>query len=128
MRAIAILAAAALSAACSGHQLRRTEAETYLALAGEPVEEVRAFRLTGWRPLDREHLVLWRSANDAFLIRVQQPCIHLEFAHRIGVDYQAPVLRRRFDAVIVQGQRCRIESIRPLDDRVVRRALRDVRG
>ncbi len=128
MRPILAAAAIVLLSGCAGTELRRAEAEAYLTHAGEPVEQVTAFRLTGWRPIDREHVVLWRSANEAYLIRVQQPCIHLEFAHRIGVEYQAPVLRSRFDAILVEGQRCRIESIRPVDDRVVRRSLRHVRG
>jgi hypothetical protein len=128
MRLLLLTSLLSLLAACAGRELRQMEAEAYLSHAGEPVDEVTAFRLTGWRPLDREHVVLWRSANDAYVIRVQQPCIHLEFAQRIGVEYQAPVLRRKFDAILVEGQRCRIESIRPVDDRVVRKALRSVRG
>lgn len=127
-RSFLIPAALILLAGCAGRELRQAEAEAYLAHAGEPVEQVTAFRLTGWRPLDREHVVLWRNARDAYVIRVQQPCLHLEFAQRIGVEYQAPVLRRKLDAILVEGQRCRIESIRPVDDRVVRKALRPVRG
>jgi hypothetical protein len=117
-----------LLAGCASKSLREAEAQAYLKHAGEPVEEVRAFRLTNWRPLDRDHLVVWRSVNDAFVIRVSGPCPNLEFADRIAVHYRAPVLRSRFDWVMVEGQRCPIDVIRPVDYRDVRRELRGVRA
>ncbi len=121
--AIAVLSLLML-AGCSGKSLRDDEAQLFFANAGEPVREIRAFRLTNWRSLDRDHLVIWRSVNDAYLIKVSGPCTNLEFAQTISVDYRAPVLRSRFDAIRVEGYRCPIETIRPVNYRQVREEMR----
>jgi hypothetical protein len=127
-RMILPLLALALSVGCASKTLREEEAKLYFAHAGDPVEEIRAFRLNNWRPLDRDHLVIWRSVNEAYLLKVSGPCTNLEFAQEITVDYRAPVLRSRFDAIRVEGYRCPIDSIRPVDYPRVRQELRNRRG
>jgi hypothetical protein len=128
IRLLAVLTVAAFAAGCATKSARDAEAQAYFKHMGEPVDEVRAFRLTDWRPLDRYHLVVWRSVNDAFVIRVQEPCTNIDFAQSLAIDYQAPVLRSRFDHVRIDGDRCRIEEIRPVDYRLVRQEMRSVRG
>jgi hypothetical protein len=128
VRLLSILAAVLVAAGCATKSAREAEAQVYFRHMGDPVEEVRAFRLTDWRPLDRYHLVVWRSVNDAFVIRVQEPCTNIDFAQTVAVEYRAPVLRSRFDWVLVDGDRCRIEWIRPVDYRDVRKDMRAARG
>ncbi|HRQ64599.1 MAG TPA: DUF6491 family protein [Xanthomonadaceae bacterium] len=128
IRLLAMTIAVAVVAGCATKPARHAEAQAYFKHMGEPVEDVRAFRLTDWRPLDRYHLVVWRSVNEAFVIRVQEPCTNIDFARSVAVEFQAPVLRSRFDFVRIDGDRCRIEEIRPVDYRLVRQEMRTVRG
>lgn len=102
--------------------------------AGEPVDRIRSFTLTDWRSLGPTHLAVWRGPRDAWLIRVAEPCLGLEFAHTIGLTTSGGTVSARFDRIEFRDslgssrrEQCRIEEIRVVDYPKVREAERAAR-
>lgn len=101
-------------------QTRQTQAEAlarYLPYAGAPVDSFRFFDLTSWELVAPDKVVVWPRLNEAYLLTVDQPCSELQWARAIGVTSTAGTVSRRFDAVTVGRERCRINEIRPIDYR-----------
>lgn len=104
----------------------RTDPETdpayarFAAIAGEPQDSVRFFRIYHWQALGERSLVLWLGREEPYLIDMRERCRDLgkELFLRIA-DYQRPgrnVLRARWSSIFTRdGQDCRIGSIRALD-------------
>jgi len=126
-----LLAAAmlALLAACSStvprHESDAQQRARYAAYAGEPQD---SFTWLGsyysWDALGDNHLVLFTTPNDAYLITVQPPCTDLNFAQAIGLTATASTVHARLDSVIVKGWRCPINEIRKLDYTKMRADMR----
>jgi len=124
-----LLAATAALSACAGMPKRENEQATldrYMDFAGQPVESFSYLgRFDGWRSLGRDKLVVWTGLNDAYLLTVQQPCLDLEFANRIGLTSTTGTVSRGFDAVRVgRHERCTITEIRPVNYKDLRAAER----
>jgi hypothetical protein len=68
---------------------------------------------------------VWTTLHDAYLIEVDAPCTGLEFAQTIGLSSTNKRVHRRFDAVLLENQRCRIERIVEVDGRGLRAARRE---
>lgn len=83
--------------------------------AGEPIDEIRRFRLQRWRTLGERTVAVWISPQEVFLIDVARPCRSLEYAKTLGAVARQRILAARFDHLSVEGERCRIERIRPVD-------------
>ncbi|MCK9489776.1 MAG: DUF6491 family protein [Xanthomonadales bacterium] len=131
MRTLFVLAACLLLAACAAAaqrmQMEREELAIYQSHAGEPVDQVRTFRMHGWQAVADRSLLLETRLNQWYLVDVFGPCQGLQFAHTIGVRAAMNMLRARFDHIVVDGQSCRIESIRPVDARAAREEIRELR-
>ena len=108
--------------------------EFYRANAGEPVRSFHSpSRLWGWRALGDSALTVWTSSNQGFLLELSQRCPDLSFASSIGLTTRTSRVSAGFDSVVihrggVQGSRttCRIDTIRPLNTRVVKESRHDL--
>lgn len=121
------LALAACASAAQRMQMEREELAIYHSHAGEPVDQVRTFRLHGWQAVADDTLLLETRLNQWYLVEVFGPCHGLQFAQTIGVRAAMNMLRARFDHIVVDGQACRIESIRPVDAKAAREQVREQR-
>lgn len=114
-----LLIAAALLAACSGIPLKQREAaerSRFEAYAGKPVDHFTWLtQYEGWEPISPDQLVVWTDINQAYLITVFHPCTDLMFAHRIALTPFANTVYAHFDPVHVEGWRCIINTIQPVD-------------
>jgi Family of unknown function (DUF6491) len=119
LRVAWLLVAAALLAACSGIPLEQRDAAErarYEAYAGKPVDHFTWLtNYQGWEPISPDQLVVWTDLNTAYLITVFHPCIDLMFAHRIGLRPTADTIYAHFDSVHVEGWKCMINTIQPVD-------------
>jgi hypothetical protein len=88
----------------------------FVKYAGPPVE---GFTYLGTysdlRTLGNNELVVWTTVNDAYLIRVVDPCPQLRFANRVGLTSTDRMVNRKFDFVIADHEKCRIDSIQHVD-------------
>jgi hypothetical protein len=117
----AALIACLLCVACASTAPQRDEAllAEFQNFAGDPVQNFFFWDLrNGWQVLGREHLVVWTSPWDAFLLRVRTPCTDLPFAQNIAISSTGRWVRRGLDSVQVRNSiPCPIEEIRPVDYR-----------
>jgi hypothetical protein len=120
--ALAVLAVAGLGA-CSSTPPSVRDAQAlarYAQYAGEPVTDFRYYtHFKTFQPLGRNKVFVRTSQSDAYLLTVF-PCMNLEFASRIGLTSQFGAVRSGFDDVLVDGERCRISEIRPVNYRQMR--------
>ena len=110
---------AALLAACSSIPLKereiaeRARIESYV---GQPLRHFNWFgRFDGWKAVSQDEALIWTTPAKAYLIKVESPCEDLRFARRIGLTSTLSSVYSRYDRVLVRGQECRIELIRPVD-------------
>lgn len=116
---LALLATTALMAGCAGGTaISRSEQalEKYEPYIGEPIRGFTAFRIDSWQTVDRDHLILWTSMNDAWLITIGGSCPDLMFTDRIRVTSTGSQVST-FDKVIVRGDTCLIDTIQPINVR-----------
>jgi hypothetical protein len=136
LRTLTVLAATLLVTACATSE-RMTAAqrlEFYRAHAGEPVRSISLTgRLWGWRSLGDSALTVWTRSDQGFLLELFSRCSDLQFASSIGLTTRTGRVSAGFDSVVVQGSggqggrvTCRIDTIRPLNTRVVKEAKRDL--
>ena len=71
-------------------------------------------RISNWRPVSRDELIIWASPSKPYLVKIWRPFTSLRFVQAIGVTSTAGRVTR-FDSVIVDGQRLPIISIAALD-------------
>jgi hypothetical protein len=120
--ALTVLAVSAL-AACSSTPPAERDAQAlarYARYAGEPVSDFRFYsRLRTFQALGRDKVFVRTGNSEAYLLTVF-PCLNLEFATRIGMSSQFNAVRSGFDAVLVDGERCTISEIRPVNYRQMR--------
>ena len=128
LRGAWLLVAAALLVSCSGIPLKQREAaerNRFEAYAGKPVDHFTwLVRYEGWEPISRDQLVVWTDIDTAYLITVFHPCTDLMFARRIGLSSTADTVYAHFDSVRVEGWRCTIDTIQPVDYRRMQHDLR----
>jgi hypothetical protein len=125
-----------LVAACSTSS-RMTPAERldwYRAHAGEPVRSIAVTgRLWGWRSLGDRALTIWTRSSQGFLVELMGACPDMAIAKSIGVTTRNDRVLAGFDSIVVQragvpggSTLCRIDTIRPLNTRVVKEARSDL--
>ena len=128
LRGAWLLVAAAFLVSCSGIPLKQREAaerNRFEAYAGKPVDHFTwLVRYDGWEPISRDQLVVWTDIDTAYLITVFRPCTDLMFARRIGLSSTADTVYAHFDSVRVEGWRCTINTIQPVDYRRMQHDLR----
>jgi len=136
---IALLGALCLVSACASTAPRMTPAERlefYRANSGEPVRSFpHTGRLWGWRAIDDSALTVWTSGNRGYLLELFGRCPELTFATAIGLSTRTGRVSAGFDSVVFdartgRGMRtsCRINTIRPLNTRVVREPKSELNG
>lgn len=135
-RPMATLAAIALMALQGCATTGVTDAEklaTYRAAAGEPVSSFTYLgRISGWTPLDDEHIAVWTRPKEAWLLSFSGSCQDIEFTPMIGLTSQGSRVHAGFDKVLVDSPNsmrlpCRIREIRPLDVTRIREAEKAAR-
>jgi hypothetical protein len=128
---VALLPLLALTA-CAALKNRESDSDKlarYMDYAGEPVESFSLMGgLDGWQALGRDRVLVRTSVNRAYLLRVAEPCIDLDFANAIALTSTGSTVTRRLDAVRVGDQRCQITEIRPVDYKAVRQAAKAERA
>jgi hypothetical protein len=119
-----VLPLAALLTACASGIPQRTEGtfsevDRYLQYDQGSVGSINYFgRFDGWRPLERERLLVWDGLDNAYLISVAPPCRDLEFTNMIGFTTRVRgTISSGIDAVQTSSERCRITEIRRIDYR-----------
>jgi hypothetical protein len=116
---VAIVGLVALLAACSSTSPRLTETqqrERYASYAQPAVDSFTWLgRFYSWQTLGDNQLVVFTTPSDAYLLTVQAPCNQLPFAQAVGLTSTAGTVHARLDSVTVQGWRCPITQIRPID-------------
>jgi hypothetical protein len=155
-KTLSILSALLLVTACAtpSRMTSAERLEFYRANAGEPVRSFHSpGRLWGWRAIGDSALTVWTSSNRGFLLELAHRCPDMAVASSIGVTTRTGRVSAGFDSVVVQrsgapgsglqstsvprsaGQRsgiqsnqtlCRINTIRPLNTRVVNEPKRDL--
>ena len=106
---LAILAAIATTSAASALPASGT---TAIRADLESVDRIPALgRMHSWHAVDNDTLIVWASAFDPYLIELSHPNPGLRFAHIIGVTESAGSVHSRFDSVIIEGFRHRIDAI-----------------
>lgn len=125
--AIVSLLLAGCASLAERRDFHQRELAIYESHAGEPVDQIRSFRLISWQPVNENTLLLEARLNRWYLLDVGGPCLGLEFARAVVFDGTMNALRSRFDSVIVEGVRCRIERIRPVDYKAARSEIRAIR-
>lgn len=89
--------------------------------AGAPQDSLHYFRTDGFEYLGRdahgkESLAAWTGVNDVYLLKLQTPCIDLQFANAIGLTSTSGSVNARMDYVKYdRGRECWIETIRKVD-------------
>jgi hypothetical protein len=94
--------------------------DQFMEAAGAPVDSFQFVRMHRWQGLGPDAVAVWTRLNEVYLIRVEQPCFGLEFARSIALTSSVSRVSRRFDSVLFENQRCRIEEIRPIDNERLR--------
>jgi Family of unknown function (DUF6491) len=108
--------------------------EWYRANAGEPVRSMHfSGRMWGWRALGDSALTVWTRSNQGFLLELTNRCPELASTSSIGLSNRSGRVSAGFDSVAIHrsgapGTRttCRIDTIRPLNTRVVKDPKRDL--
>jgi len=95
---------------------------TLLKYAGPPIDSFTYLgRYDDFRTLGNKAVVLFTTVNDAYLIRVLDPCYGLQDADRVGLTFESHTVNRTFDKVIVRQLRCRIDTIQHIDYAAMKR-------
>lgn len=88
----------------------------YTKYAGEPVKQFNWLgKFDSWEPLSADQLVVYTTPTTVYLLKVWGPCRNLPFATGIGLTSTGKTVYSGLDSVIVQGQRCPISEIRPVN-------------
>ena len=64
-----------------------------------------------WQAIDRETLYVQDSARRWYLAKLLGPCLDLEFAQGVGFISSGNDVFDRFSSVLVNGQRCQVQSL-----------------
>jgi hypothetical protein len=102
----------------------------YRAYAGPPVRSFTWFgRFDSWQGLGKDHLVVFTTPWDAYLLTIWSPCDMRFVINRIGLTTTNSTVYSGADSVIVYSEgtgrwTCPISEIRPVDYRRMRAALK----
>lgn len=79
--------------------------------------------INSWRQVGNDSVILWATPFRPYLVTLSRPSFDLRFANTIGVTSSVGSVYEKFDSVIVDGIRYRIEGIYKLD-RVAAKQMR----
>ncbi len=99
------LSSAAFAAAAPTEELNEPASyqavESFSALGG----------LAGFRAIDNERLIVWRTPFEPYLVELDFPSTDLRFANGIAIDSRTSRVHSRFDSVVIRGIKYRIGNI-----------------
>ena len=125
-RLMALIPVLGLMAGCVSGRHGSSAAPTlamYRQYAGPPIDGFTYLgHYNGFRTLGGQQLVIWTTINDAYLIKVLEPCVNLPFTNTLALTSSAKTVTRRVDWVIIDHDRCRIDSIRHVDYKAMKQA------
>ena len=135
-RTVTLLGALVLVTACAtlAPMTPAERLEFYRANAGEPVSSFHSpARLWGWRALGDSALTVWTSKSQGFLLELTNQCPDMAVASSIGLTTRNEQVAAGLDSVMIQRRggaagvsACRIDTIRPINTRVVHESKRDL--
>jgi hypothetical protein len=135
-RTLTLLGALVLATACASPPLTTPaeRLEFYRANAGKPVGSFHSpARLWGWRALGDSALTVWTSKNEGFLLELANRCPEMAVASSIGLTTRNEQVAAGLDSVLIQRRvgaeslsACRIDTIRPINTRVVKESRSDM--
>jgi hypothetical protein len=124
MKHVSILAALLLSLASAAYANTGENVGTDAANYAH-VGQIRYLgRLNGWRRIDDSSLIIWTSPFQPYLVELSRKSRDLKFANRLAITSSAGSISEKFDSVIVDGLRYRIEAIYKLDRQTARNLTR----
>ncbi|MEN9705108.1 MAG: hypothetical protein RLZZ393_987 [Pseudomonadota bacterium] len=102
--------------ACATDIARRpaSPAINYLDYAGPEVESFHYVRLDGWEVVSRDQILVWTGLQEAYLLKVWEPCTELQYALAIGFTSRFNHVSR-FDKLRAGRDICPIGEIRRVD-------------
>jgi hypothetical protein len=139
-RTLSVLVVLGLVSACATPTQPRMapseRLEFYRTNAGDPVRSFNhTGRLWGWRAINDSALTVWPSGNRGYLLELMGRCPELSFATSIGLSTRTGRVAAGFDSVVFEARSgrgvrtsCRIDTIRPLNTRVVREPKSELNG
>ena len=83
----------------------------------EEVKSITSFRFNGWRDLGKEHLIIFSSIRNAYLITLTNRCSDLRYSNTLGINRTGSSLHAKFDSIFVTSfpeQKCFIKTIHKL--------------
>ena len=97
--------------------------DRFAAYAGAPIDHFNWLgRFDSWQSVSRSELVVFTTPWDAYLLKLWPPC-DTRFAQTIALTSTGSQVYAHLDAVTVDGNRCPIEEMRPVDYRRMRADL-----
>jgi len=132
--AIASVALATALAACASAPPSHNDAPSRLDAAAKPrpttndyrryvrgnVQAFNSSNVTDWDAPDPQHVVVWTSPAEAYLLTLFGACFGLESASTILLSADGGVVRPGAAAVMVAAERCRIQFVERLDARAMK--------
>jgi hypothetical protein len=131
-RLLLCLLAVVLLAACATTRQRDGEIsdrERYWYYAKPAVSSFSTVgRISGWRPLGRNELVVWTRFDEAYILRVSPGCFGLDSEWGIRIESRVQgMVSSGFDSVRVGRDTCRILEIHPMDYKLMKQEERELR-
>jgi hypothetical protein len=103
-------------AAQADTQAQKKQLERFEPYLQDPVDQFDFPSLYKSQAAGADKVVVWPSADAAYLLTVETPCGQLQTAAQIGVTTQATrTVTRQVDSVTAGSDRCRILEIEPID-------------
>jgi nucleoid-associated protein YgaU len=121
LRAIALAGLLALTACATTPDNQQQALQAYRSYAGPPI---RSFTWLGhfdsWQALGKDHLVVFTTPWDAYLLTIWSPCDLRFVINRIGISSTSGTVYSGLDSIIVNGPNtgrwtCPISEIRKVD-------------
>jgi Family of unknown function (DUF6491) len=116
LTALGLMALAGCQNGIPRHESQSEVRERYVSYAGPPLDRMTWLgQFYSWESLGDNHIVVYTTPSDAYLLTVTPPCNDLNFVQSIGLTATAGTVYPRLDSVKVKGWRCPIAEIRRID-------------
>lgn len=98
----------------------RPTADDYRRYVRGNVQAFNSSNVTDWDAPDPQHVVVWTSPAEAYLLTLFGACFGVESASTILLSADGGVVRPGAAAVMVGAERCRIQFVEKLDARAMK--------
>lgn len=98
----------------------RPTANDYRRYVRGNVQSFNAANVTDWDAPDPQHVVVWTSPAEAYLLTLFSPCFGLESVSTILLAADGGVARPGAAAVMAGSERCRVQFVEKLDARAMK--------